>query len=82
MWCIRLPSLVAAEIEEKDVTFLQPSACGKGDQPFSADNSTGAAWRQEETMQMLIGQLHNEYWCGVEIEKYTKATGASRGVCS
>mmetsp|Transcript_32244 Transcript_32244/g.102814 ORF Transcript_32244/g.102814 Transcript_32244/m.102814 type:complete len:330 (-) Transcript_32244:189-1178(-) len=70
----RLPNVASAEIVEDDVTFTQPRGCGHGFR-YTADNSTGTAWRAEETWQMLVGQLYNQYWCGRAIESYARRTG-------
>lgn len=72
-WARRLPNLVNLSVVTNDVSFRQPSACGGGS--FTRDNATGDAWRTEETFQMLLGQLYNEFWCGDAIRAYSEATG-------
>ena len=58
-WGRRLPNLAAMEVLTHHVRFTNPDRCGGGE--FVRDNSTGDAWRTEETFQMLIGQIYNEY---------------------
>ncbi|KAH8066861.1 hypothetical protein JL721_8052 [Aureococcus anophagefferens] len=74
-WGRRLPNLAAMEVLTHHVRFTNPDRCGGGE--FVRDNSTGDAWRTEETFQMLIGQIYNEYWCGAAIANYTAETGTA-----
>ncbi|KAH8047311.1 hypothetical protein SO694_00041010 [Aureococcus anophagefferens] len=74
-WGRKLPNLAAMEVLTHHVRFTNPDRCGGGE--FVRDNSTGDAWRTEETFQMLIGQIYNEYWCGEAISNYTAETGTA-----
>lgn len=69
----RLPNVADFVVVEDDVTFRHP-ACGHFAE-FTADNSTGDAWRAEETWQMLVGQLYNQFWCAEAMDRYTQKTG-------
>ena len=69
----KLPGLAKLEVVAHDVKFANPVSCGGGE--FVRDNATGDAWRTEETFQMLIGQIYNEYWCGEAIDAYQRETG-------
>ncbi|KAJ8603280.1 hypothetical protein CTAYLR_006939 [Chrysophaeum taylorii] len=69
----RMPNVSGLALIEDDVVFRQPP-CQKS-REFRVDNKSGTAWRTEETWQMLVGQLYNQYWCGVSIEQYERDTG-------
>lgn len=71
----RLPQVAMLALIEEDVVFRQPPCADS--QEFIADNTTGTAWRAEETWQMLVGQLYNLNWCGAAIEDYQRRTGVA-----
>jgi len=72
----KLPAPVNVTLVGEDVVFRQPP-CAHSREFRVADNATGTAWREEETWQMLVGQLHNQYWCGRAVDEYSRRTGVS-----